>query len=695
MLKDTELIIYPNGKFTVCSKENSNLFYSKNPNNTSNFEINICGEKLNLDAIKYTGLKKNDGGIELSYECKKYNFQIVTKLEFSDKSNTVIQTNKVKNNGVEPIKLTRFSSALIEDITYGQDVPWYKNQDITVNICHSKWQGEGQWKQYSLSELGIYPTTIHGNERESYKINSVGSWSTANFYPLVIIEDKRYGFTWFMETEGSHNWYIKIFAYGGYNSQGLGLEASSCDEANGWYYDLKPGEEYSAERAFFGAVSGKFEDAVADLLVFKRSDSTVGFRDCELPVVFNDYMNCVWNIQDPKLILPLVDKASEAGCEVFCIDGGWCENHNGAPGKGDWLPKNKYYDLSGLKKIADYIKQKNMIPGIWLELESCQNTAYGYSMENDSILKRYDTAIGGWMGFYNFSNPNVCKYLTNKIEALYNIGFRFVKNDYNASIGIGATNNYDGESPAEGAIVNANAFYDFVDSLYEKFPDIIIENCGSGALRCDNKMLRRCSLQSTSDQEFYYNNPSIAMGSMANMPPEKAGIWAYPYPAAYPYVNGEYVPFAPDNEYSEKMTDGKETVFNMVTAMTGYLYLSGRIDYCDENNFAFIKEAIDFYKRIRRYIPVSRPIFPIGMIGINEKKTAALGLLSNGKLLLAVWNITEAKKTVMVPLENYINPNRKISVNSVYPASVKYNIFQKNIEPELDSLEAAYFEINI
>lgn len=692
-LKDTELIIYPNGKFTICDKENANRFLNKEPNNSPNFEINICGEKLDLGSIKYIESKKISEGIELYYECKKYNLHIAVKLEFSCDSNTVIQSNKIKNIGNETVKLTKFSSAWLEDVVYSDNMPWYKNRKITVNICHSKWQGEGQWRQYSLPELGIYPTTIHESERESYKISSVGSWSTANFYPLVIIEDNRQGLTWFMETEGSHNWYIKLKAYGGYNSRGLVLTASSCDEVNGWYYDLKPAEEYSAERTVFGAVNGNFEDAVADLLIFKRADSTVKFNDGELPIVFNDYMDCIWGNQDPKLILPLVDKAAEAGCEVFCIDGGWCANEDGSAGLGDWLPKSEYYDMQGLKAIADYIKQKNMVPGIWLELEACQNTAYGYAMEKDSILKRYDTAIGDWRGFYNFSNPNVCEYLINKVETLYNLGFRYIKNDYNKSIGIGATNNYDGNSPAQGAIISADAFYDFIDNLYKKLPDLVIENCGSGALRCDNKMLRRCYLQSTSDQEIYINNPSIVMGSMAVMPPEKAGIWSYPYPSMYPYVNGKYVPFDADENYTKQRRDGKETVFNMVSAMTGYLYLSGRIEFCDAVNFGLIKESIDFYKKIRKYISVSRPIFPLGIIAINEKKTAALGLLSDNKLLLAIWNITDDDKTIAVPLEKYVKES--ISVNSVYPAGTKCVVNGKNIEVKLNSFDAAYFEINI
>lgn len=693
-LKDSAFIVFPNGKFTVCAKTDAGHLSGKSSSRIPNFEIGVFGRDsmfLSENGFKFKGLKEEENFTELYYECVTWHLQVTVLLEFIAGTDVVIQKNTIKNIGDDTVKVTKFSSAFLDNVCFSENSPYYSNGSVKVNICHSKWQGEGQWKKYSLPEIGIYPTSIHDWEKEIYTITSVGSWSTGSYYPLIVVEDEDKHRSWFMETEGSHSWSMCIKASGGYDFPNLSIGASGCDEANGgWYYDLKPGEEYSSERAFFGMTDGGFEGAVSDLIAFKRKDSTVRFDGGIMPIVFNDFMDCVWSNQDPKLIIPLVDSAAKAGCEVFCIDGGWCEN-KGGKGNGDWLPKKEYYDMQGLKKLADYIRSKNMIPGIWLELESCHETAYGYRIDEDCILKRYGLEVGGYNRFYNFSNPKVREYLTGRIRALYDIGFRYIKNDYNASIGIGATNNYEGDSSAEGAIVSANSFYDFVDGLYDEFPDLVIENCGSGALRCDNKMLRRCSLQSTSDQEIYYNNPSIVMGSMAVMPPEKAGIWAYPYPAVYPYSNGKYIPFEPNGEYRDRMKDGKETVFNMVTAMTGYLYLSGRIDCCDEENFELVKESIEFYKGIRKYITVSRPIFPTGMIGINEKKTASFGLISKNRLLLAVWNITDEKTSVCVPLSGYIKS--EISVNAVYPSKSRYNISDGAVYVELDSLEAAYFEI--
>ena len=56
-------------------------------------------------------------------------------------------------------------------------------------------------------------------------------------------------------------------------------------------------------------------------------------------------------------------------------------------------------------------------------------------------------------------------------------------------------------------------------------------------------------------------------------------------------------------EYRKEREDGEETIFNMVNGMLGCMYLSGRIDEADENNQKLIKQGVETYKKIRKYIP--------------------------------------------------------------------------------------------
>ncbi len=645
---DTELILFDNGNFTLAKKGMHNFCDSDAADRTC-FQLSLYGGRellLTENEFEFDGVKEDGSVLKLGYINRTEELYVTAKLEFSDGLNVVSQRNTVKNIGTKEKVLTRFASAYLDNAAHGGSA-WYERQQA-VYTCANNWQGEGQWNAFSPRSLGLYPSTIHPWENRSYEVSTTGSWSTAGFYPLVMIEDKSSKLVWFMETEGSHSWAIKISAHGGYAKPSLSLAACSCDEAlGGWRYTLHPGEEYSAERAFFGIADGGFEGAVCRLNSFKRADSLVRCGDGTPPIVFNDYMNCLWTNQSYDKLVPLIKSAAEAGCEIFCIDDGW-QTNKGGTGHGDWIPK----DIESLRKTADLIRANGMIPGIWFELDACNDNAFGYTMSEDCVLKRYDSITGRQRAFYNFKSDTVKEYLYGRIKTVYDLGFRFIKNDYNQSTGIGCTNICGGNSPAEGLIQNTNAFYDFIDSLYVKFPGLIIENCGSGAMRDDNKMLRRGMLQSISDQEIYLNNPSVMMGSLALMPPEKAGIWSYPYPLLFEKKE-EILKSA---EYRKKMENGFETVFNMVNAMFGSMYLSGRIDMCDGYNMSLIKEGTELYKGIRGCIPHGRPVYPTGFHPMNERGYASFGLLSRDALLLGVWNINgEDGKSFEINLSGYIS----------------------------------------
>ena len=142
------------------------------------------------------------------------------------------------------------------------------------------------------------------------------------------------------------------------------------------------------------------------------------------------------------------------------------------------------------------------------------------------------------------------------------------------------------------------------------------------------------------------------MGSCAIMPPEKAGVWVYPYPTDF---ETRLLLFEPQESFFRERADGKETVFNMVSGLSGVLYLSGRIDLADEKNFALIKEGAALFKEIRKNTAKSRPIYPLGMHPINEKAIAAFGLLGEKRLMLSLWNTDEKERTETVDLSPYLD----------------------------------------
>ena len=73
-------------------------------------------------------------------------------------------------------------------------------------------------------------------------------------------------------------------------------------------------------------------------------------------------------IPQQKKEIPLIDAATEAGCEYFCIDAGWYDKRLLVDGVGRWQESKERFP-NGLKEVTDYIRSKGMIPGVWLELE--------------------------------------------------------------------------------------------------------------------------------------------------------------------------------------------------------------------------------------------------------------------------------------------------------------------------------------
>ena len=661
---NTKAVIFDDGKFIITTKDSAVREVLTTP---SNFTVGLSGKKIiaiDKGQFEFCNAEELKEEVNLYYNEKENGLNVKINLKFIPETNVVAQQNTITNSSEKTIRLTQFSSGTLGNIACNENKPWYENENLSINICYNKWQSEAQWQNFSPEQLGLAPSTMHFWEKEIYNINSTGSWSTGTYYPLIIAEDLENDMAYFAEIEGSHNWDIRICSCGGYNSPMLYAEMTACNEENGgWYYDLKPGETYAAERAFFGVVTGTFEDAARELNLFKRYDSVIKPKDAMPYVIYNTYMNSLWLDQAPDKVIPLINAAADVGCEIFCIDAGWSQSRNGDTTNylGDWYPRTDIYEKIKLKEIADLIKQNGMIPGIWFEFDACIENAYGYSLDDDAVIKRYNDPVGGRRGFYNMKNKKVRAYLKERIRELYDIGFKYIKNDYNKNAGIGCTNNYAGDSPAEGLKQNSDAFCEFINELYDEFPELIIENCGSGALRSDNKMLRNFTLQSTSDQELYKNYPSVMMGSMAIMPAEKAGVWTYPYPVTF-YKREA---FEISDQYIAKMSDTNQTVFNMITAMFGCMYFSGRIDLCDEKNLAAIKEGIELYKKNHMHIKESFPVYPTGIHRLNKKECFSFGTISRNKLMLAVWDIDSESDSICIDLSKWIGNNSKIK--TVYP----------------------------
>ncbi|MBR5279533.1 MAG: alpha-galactosidase [Clostridia bacterium] len=564
-----------------------------------------------------------------------------------------------------PLMLTRATVANVQGVCLQEDGIASRLNDgsIMIHYCISRWQGEGQWRHATPEYLGIYPATEHEWEKAWWRLQSISSWSTGAYYPIVIIEDKQQGKAWFFTLECGRSWFFEVYGVGGRSGmKSLSVAFGGADEPLGFAKKMNAGDIYQSADGAYGVVQGGFEEAIQTLVAYWRESSLVPGGS---PLVFNDYMNCNWTNETPETLIPLIDRAAEMGCEVFCLDDGWEQK------QGTWFPAEEKFGENGIASIFDHIREKGMQIGVWFEFETLRAGAEQLIGADDCFLFRNGAMIAPERPLANFRSEKLLAYLYERVDAMYKMGVRFIKNDHNNTEQIGTT--LYGESPAEGLEKNEQAFLAFIDGLRARYPDLIIENCASGAMRSDAGTLRHFHIQSTSDQEDYLLYPSVLAGSLALMPPEKAGIWCYPYPLVFE----DRLNLKLSDEQVAQFADGEQTVFNVVNGFMGNLYLSGKIHQADAYNTALLKEGLDLYLAWRGKIFESVPIFPCGMISLSARTPYAVGLLheKTQSILLAVWNLSSEATSFAVDLRRYNLPECAI----VYPckqAGVTYTYTQ-------------------
>ena len=531
---------------------------------------------------------------------------------------------RLTNEGAVPVAVNHFSRRVSFEIDPSSP------RDTLIHYFGCCWQGEYQYHCLSFEDADLVPVSVHPIVK-SFALESAGSYTTAAYYPFVAVENRKSGETLFLSFEPTANWRIEV----GVRAGRAYIAAAEIDLRHlGVQKILAPQEEYVLPRVLSGLVQGGLNGAVRALVSLRRG----GRAGRPFPVVFNDYMNCLWAQPCAEKEYPLIDAAAEAGAEIFCIDDGWQyeAGEDRTDKLGDWVCSRTLFGREGFAGLVRYIRGKGMIPGVWMEMEVAGEKSAVYRRPDGWFLTRGGVRVGGGARvFLDYRNPEVRAYMKEKVRAFYDMGVRFIKNDYNDCIG----------SCGIDAVGYTRAVRSFYRELREEFPDLMLENCGSGGLRSDYGMLRIFDIQSTSDQEIAANYPSIAQGALAVLLPEKAGIWAYPFPHLYgDFYGGRAFDPAPYDEES--------VVYTMLAGMCGVLYLSGRIDRASEEGKKRIAEGVACYKRIRGFLAESYPVFPNGLVRIPEKEKPVVILYrggDDGEGLLFVWR-QEGPAEVEVPV---------------------------------------------
>lgn len=571
--------------------------------------------------------------------------KVISTWQFYTGTSTVRMQHQVINEGQQMQTLEYISSFYYLGIEKEGNAS--SDDKMRLTYAYNGWQKEFNFHSYSFPELGLGQTQPTVNQRTSgtIELTNTGNWSTKKYLPMGYLENTDGDTSLYWQIEHNGSWHAEISDENGHFYLAL---SGPTEVQSHWFQNLKPGESFTTVPVAVGVCSADFAKAMGQLTSYRRKIRRPNQDNEKLPVIFNDYMNCLFGDPTTEKELPLIDAAAEMGCEYYVIDAGWY-----APGEwwdsvGEWQESKERFP-NGVKEVTDYIRSKGMIPGLWLELEVMGiNCEKAKKAPDDWFFVRHGKRVYDRSRYQlDFRNPEVIAHVDEVIDRVvreYGVGY--IKMDYNIEPGIGTE--LCADSPGAGMLAHERAYLKWLEDVFKRYPGLVIENCSSGGLRIDYAMLARYSIQSTSDQEDYRNYATIAANACAGLTPEQAAVWSYP----------------------QRDGDEEETIYNMVNALLLRIHQSGHLKELSAGRKALVKEGIAYYKTIREDIKKALPDWPFGLADSRDNWLCSV-LKTEKKAYLALWRRGGNEESKKIPLGHLFEGEGELSVRLAYPAKAR------------------------
>ncbi|PPS67265.1 alpha-galactosidase [Streptomyces sp. 46] len=517
---------------------------------------------------------------------------------------------RLVNEGEVPLRLESVSTLAFGGVVDGEG----GLDDLTLHWADNDWLAECRWRQDGFRKRVVpLSRSAHGHEgRGCFERYSQGSWSTGRHLPVAGLTDAE-GRAWLWQIESSAGWRFET----GEREGAAYVALFGPDDAHHqWRHTLAPGEEFHTVPAVLVHTrTGGLDAAFGELTDYRRSIRRDHSDHRALPVIYNDYMNTLMGDPTTERLLPLIEAAGAAGAEVFVIDAGWYDDD--AQGwwdaVGAWEPAPRRFP-GGLPEVLDAVRAHGMTPGLWLEPEVVGvRSPLARTLPPEAFFRRGGLRVTEHGRHHlDLRHAAARAHLDGVVDRLVGEwGVGYLKLDYNINIGPGTESG--SESAGAGLLGHHRAHLDWMASLLDRHPGLVLENCGSGGLRMDYAQLAVAQLQSTSDQQDLLRYPPIAAAAATAVTPEQAAVWAYPQP---------------DHTLDE-------IALTLTGALLGRVHLSGFLNLMSPEQSGLVRSAISVYKELRPELGRARPFWPLGLPGW-EDEWIAHGLRGGGATFLSV-----------------------------------------------------------
>lgn len=548
----------------------------------------------------------------------------------------------VQNDGDQDIVLCQVTSLVTGGLTGGTR-EWY--HDYVTSSATNTWFREAQWHDHELPTLGLDSLGIlelnqgHVASHASYSVQNQGSFSTGGSLPMGMLKRRSGGDTWLWQVENNGSWRYEL---GDFKDDVYLAITGPTDYDHQWRELLPPRQSFKTVPCALVHVYDDIDVAFSALTTYRRHIRRKHTDNETLPVIFNDYMNCLMGDPTEEKVRSLIKPAMYAGAEYFVIDAGWyADETDWWDSVGEWEPSAKRFP-SGLKRLISEIRDAGAVPGIWLEPEvvgvrsrmASELPAEAFFQVNGKKViekRRYQL---------DYRSPVVRARMDKIVDGLVNdYGVGYLKLDYNIDVASGT--DFNTFSSGAGALGHNRAYLAWIQALFDRHPKLVIETCSSGGQRLDYAMLAVHPIQSTSDQQDPIRFAAVSAAIATAVTPEQSASWAYPQP-----------------EWTDEIN-----ALTVVNSLMGRVHLSGALHKLREQQLKLVKEGMDVYKSIRGDVNRSMPFWPLGLPGWHDE-WLAFGLEVEGGAYIAVWRRGGARQCSL-PIEKV--GAGKLWVEVLYP----------------------------
>lgn len=382
------------------------------------------------------------------------------------------------NDGTEPIEICRF-------LSMNMDLPIQEYDVLTLSGAHTE-------------EKNVYRRPLCA---DSVTIESSRGTSSPQATPFIGLlspgTTEEQGEVLGVNLIYSGNFYgcVQCGQYGTVRVQ-LGINPYQF----GW--QLAPGTSFcTPEAVLVYSVNGLAGMSNIFHRLYRTRVCRGWYRDRERPVLLNSWEGMYFEINEEKM-LTLAEEAAELGIELLVMDDGWFKGRNtDTTSLGDWTEDKKKFP-GGLQSLAEKVKQKGIDFGIWFEPEMISRESDLYREHPDWVIRSplYEPILSRHQLVLDLSNPAVCEYLIDAVSKVLVPGnISYVKWDMNRHLTDLGSAYLDRKNQNELSHRYVLGLYQVMETLTERFPQVLFESCSSGGGRFDAGMLYYMPQTWTSD----------------------------------------------------------------------------------------------------------------------------------------------------------------------------------------------------